>query len=150
MISEVCALCRNYFIRDYVNPDRYIHHGTFTIENGGIVGLTFLQPNQYYRVVGSVFNDGVWKYGTDVLTDETFTGSIWEMAVPKDFADLCKEIADWTEANAGSISSPYQSESFGGYSYTLKAGGGASGDAAFGWQNQFAGKLSRWRRLTVL
>lgn len=70
------------------------------------------------------------------------------MFVPKEVVDLSAEIQDWISNNADTINSPYQSESFGGYSYTKAIA--STGKLSTDWQNHFAGKLNRWRRLTVL
>lgn len=165
MLTELCAYLRNYFLRDYRNPDASIHHGTFTVADGQIEALSFLVPGQYFRVIGSVFNDGVWQYldperqsdsraeTAPQLKDETFTGTIWAMSVPPAFLALAAEIEDWTAANADALNSPYQSESFGGYSYSKASGSGGaggSGSAAYGWQDQFAARLAPYRRLSVL
>lgn len=156
MLTELCAFLRNYFLADNRNPDKYIHHGTFTVADGQIEALSFLVPGQYYRVIGSVFNDGVWQYQptgeAPAMTDETFTGTIWAMSVPPAFLALAAEIEEWTVANADALSSPYQSESFGGYSYSKASGGGAggSGSAGWSWQDQFATRLAPYRRLSVL
>ena len=156
MISEICAELRNYFLRDYVNPEHYIHYGSFVIADGEMQSLPFLKIGQYYRIIGSTFNDGVHKYGahnrdtedSETLTDEEFEGAIWEMFVPKEVVDLSAEIQDWISKNADTINSPYQSESFGGYSYTKSVAG--TGQISTDWQTHFAAKLNRWRRLTVL
>lgn len=156
MLTELCAYLRNYFLRDYLNPDADIHHGTFTVSDGQMQALSFLVPGQYFRVIGSVFNDGVWQYQPEgeapAMTDETFDGTIWAMSVPPAVLALAEEIDTWRAANADALSSPYQSESFGGYSYSKASGGGAggSGSAAYGWQDQFAARLAPYRRLSVL
>ena len=56
MLTELCAELRNYF---EVPNGR--HFGKFTISGGSIAPLDFLQEGQYFRIVGSVFNDGVYK-----------------------------------------------------------------------------------------
>lgn len=151
MLTELCAEIRNYFLRDYRND---IHKGTFTISDGSIESLPFLQDGQYFRIKNSVFNDGVWKYGEsgDSLVDETFSGEVWAMAVPPSVIALSKEIDDWILANADALSSPYQSESFGGYSYSKSSGRSKSnGDSgAYSWQDQFESKLGKYRRLSEL
>ena len=156
MISEICAELRNYFLRDYVNPEQYMHSGSFVIADGEMQSLPFLKVGQYYRIIGSTFNDGVHKYGArnrnaddyETLTNEEFEGTIWEMFVPKEVVDLSAEIQNWISNNADTINSPYQSESFGGYSYTKAVS--STGKLSTDWQSHFAGKLNRWRRLTVL
>lgn len=152
MLTELCAELHNYFIPDYQNVDKYVHVGSFTIENGAIQGLQSLKPNQYFRIIGSLFNDGVHKNtAQDVLQDETFDGAVWEMRVPPDVVKLAKYIDDWNTANAAAVSSPYQSESYSGYSYSLKSGASAAdGNSAFGWQAQFAAQLKPYRRLREL
>lgn len=156
MLTELCAYLHNYFLADYSTPDRYIHHGTFTIADGQIQDLSFLQPGQYFRVIGSVFNDGVWQYqptgGALPMTDETFEGTIWAMSVPPAVITLAADIDTWLADNASALNSPYQSESFGGYSYTKRSGSGSgnSSSDAYSWQDQFASRLAPYRRLSVL
>lgn len=146
MLGEICAELKNYFLRDRESD---IHAGTYVISNGSIESLPFLQEGQYYRIVGSVFNDGVYQYPNAELTDEEFTGAIWAMAVPPAVITLANDIEVWNTANADALASPYQSESFGGYSRTLKSGS-TSGSASLTWRDQFASRLSKWRRLSVL
>lgn len=145
MIGQVCAEVKNYFIQ----PDRDIHAGTFEISGGSIEPLSFLRDGQFYRIVGSYLNDGVYQRGVDdlALVDEEFDGAIWAMRVPRDFVELCKQIQIWEAENAKALSGPYQSESFAGYSYSK--GSSASG-GAYGWADQFRSKLNAYRRLTVL
>lgn len=151
MLTDFCAEIRNYFLRDY-RAD--IHAGTFTVSDGHIESLSFLQDGQYFRIKNSVFNDGVWKYGeeAETLHDETFEGEIWAMAVPPDAVALSEEIDQWITANADSLNSPYQSESFGGYSYSKSSGrSNANGSSnAYGWQDHFASRLNKYRRVSVL
>lgn len=151
MLTELCAEIRNYFLRDYRKD---IHAGTFTVSGGGIEALSFLQNGQYYRIVGSAFNDGVWKYGevNSSMKDETFSGAVWAMAVPPAVIALSEEIDNWVEANSDVLSSPFQSESFGGYSYVKGSGhvGSSGRNTVYSWQDQFSAKLSPYRRISVL
>lgn len=138
MLEQVLRHLNNWFLVE-------IRENTFTVENGSIT-LPFLQTNQYFRVCGSVFNDGLHQYPAVDLTDETFTGSVWALAVPKAVIDLSDEIEAWQEKNGEAVASPYQSESFGGYSYT-KRSAGSDGGALNGWQGAFKGRLNNWRKL---
>lgn len=131
-------------IRRWFPVEGGIHSGTFTIKDGGIT-LPFLADGQYFRIVGSVFNDGLHQYPAADLTDETFTGSVWALAVPKAVIDLAYEIQKWQEKNADALSSPYSSESFGGYSYS-KATDAETGGAVT-WQSAFKQQLSAWRKI---
>ena len=137
MLEQVLRHLNNWFLVE-------IHEGTFTVENGSIT-LPFLLTNQYFRIVGSVFNDGLHQYPAVDLTDETFTGSVWALAVPKAVIDLADEIQKWQEKNGEASVSPYQSESFGGYSYS-KATDAETGGAVT-WQSAFKQQLSAWRKI---
>ena len=138
MLTELLAEIRNYF---EVPNGR--HFGKFTISGGSIAPLDFLQEGQYFRIVGSVFNDGVYQYPATSLTDEVFEGAVWAMAVPPTLIALAAEIEDFNDNNYGKVS-PYTSESFGGYSYTKATD--ANG-APIGWQKAFASRLNKWRKL---
>ena len=138
MLTELCAELRNYF---EVPNGR--HFGTFTISDGSIAPLDFLQEGQHFRIVGSVFNDGVYQYPATSLTDEVFEGAVWAMAVPPTLIALAAEIKAYNDSDAGKPS-PFTSESFGGYAYTKATD--ASG-APIGWQKAFASRLAKWRKL---
>ena len=56
-LTEVCANIKNYFLRD-------IKAGTYTISPGA-VPLPSLLSGQYFRIVGSTLNDGVWQNTED-------------------------------------------------------------------------------------
>lgn len=136
MLGNVLAYLRNYFpVRKW--------YGTYVVSNGSIE-LPEMQDGQYFRIIGSVFNDGVHKYPVDTLDDEIFKGSIWALAVPKDVVNLAAEIKDWQKKNGEKASGPFQSESFGGYSYTLKSG---SDESVTSWQNAFKSRLNTWRKI---
>lgn len=145
MIGQVCAECKNYFIQKDVD----IHASNYTVTNGQIGPVPFLKDGQYYRIVGSALNDGVYKHGTDDtdLADEEFFGAVWAMRVPRDFVALCEEIQTWDAQNGEALSGPYSSESFGGYSYSKETG---SDGGAYTWRDQFKTRLNAYRRLSVL
>lgn len=145
MLTELCAELKNYFLRD---REQDIHYGEYTI-SGSSISLPFLLNGQYFRIVGSVLNDGVYQYPVSELADETFSGAIWAMAVPPAVIALAAEIDGWNKANADALASPYKSESFGGYSYT-KASGNSESGGAYSWKDQFASRLAKYRRLSVL
>ena len=141
-LEQVLYHLRNWF-------ELEIHTGPFTIANGQLV-QDFLRDGQYYRIVGSIFADGLHKCGaSEQLTDETFTGAVWALSVPKAVVDLAAEISAWNENNKAAVESPYISESFGGYSYTKAGGTGSSGAAGGGvtWQSMFRARLSPWRKI---
>ena len=151
-MDELCGFVRNYFLKDYRSPEKYIHNGHYEIVNGTIQALPFLISGQWFRIKGSRLNDGVYKYPAEnKLKSEEFDGEIWEMYVPADFESLLTDINTWLTNNADALNGPFQSESFGGYSYSkgfMSRGNGSV--VAIGWQTQFATRLSRFRRLNVL
>ena len=134
MLTQVCQYLRNWFERTKYIGDFTITSGELTYEDGNTLPLL---SGQYYRIIGSVLNDGVHQVGEDDLKDESFHGSVWSMAVPAVVEDLATEISNWIASNTAAINSPYQSESFGGYSYSLRAS----------WQSQFAARLAPWRKI---
>lgn len=113
-----------------------------------------LQEGQYYRIIGSIFNDGVHKYGDADLTNERTTQcTVWAMAVPPAVVQLANDIAAWN-ALYGTVDSvnmsPYTSESFGGYSYSKSGGGsssGANGSSGGNWRAAFSDRLNKWRKI---
>ena len=153
MLTKLCKELNNWF-------DQKRYFGEFKIA-GGTLDMTDIDiaENQYFRIIGSVFNDGVYKYvsaitptqsdpatHSPVLTDEIFSGAIWTMAVPPSVIDLSERISAWESQYGDSVSSPYQSESFGGYSYS-KASSGQGNASAPTWQSCFAGELNQWRKI---
>lgn len=147
MLTELCQELRNWFDRDH---DKW--YGDITISGGMLTvdgeEITLLD-GQYFRIVGSLLNDGVYHYPAAELKDETFHGAIWSMGIPPSVVELADRIAQWQTDNQAVINGPYQSESFGGYSYTLKSGGGSGGGNGdwLAWKNHFADDLNRWRKL---
>lgn len=146
MLTEMCSELNNYFDRDQNKV-----HGDIAISGGILQNASGygLKVGQYYRIIGSVFNDGVHRWtGTpdEGLTDETFSGSVWLMAIPPEFLKLAKEIEDWVKEYGKISMSPYASEnlSASSYSYSLNTGAGSGNGAS--WQNIFAKKMSKWRK----
>lgn len=137
MLEQVLKHLNNWFlVADGVYTE------TFTVQDGGIT-LPFLQTGQYFRVVGSVFNDGLHQYPATDMTDETFDGAVWALAIPNAVISLAEDISTWQEKNGNP--GPYTSESFGGYSYS-RATNSATGQAAT-WKDAFRGQLNDWRRI---
>ena len=151
MLTEIFAWLRNWFPRSQLL-------GTFTIENGNLRltyddGAAFsnvpLVNGQYFRIINSALNDGVYKYPETHLVDETFDGGVWTMGVPPAVIAIINEIIAWQDKYGGADSeamSPYTSESFGGYSYT-KNNGQSDQSAGATWQTMFGRRLSHWRKI---
>lgn len=136
MLDEILAEIRNYFVVS-------VHSGDFKVIGGRLSPLDFLQNGQYFRIVGSVMNDGVYRYPYSGLTDETFSGEIWALAVPPTLIALAADIEEY-EKKAKETVSPYTSESFGGYSYTKATDINGS---PLTWEKVFAKRLNKWRKI---
>ena len=154
MMTEVCEYLRNWFDKSQpkLEGNFTISDGSISLADGGDMGI---KEGQYYRIIGSALNDGVWKYpggdGTLTLRDETFSGTVWLMAVPPALVAIAEEIDAWQAKYGGTDSaamSPYTSESFQGYSYTKGAQGSVNGTPATGgWITIFGARLKNWKKL---
>ena len=140
MIEQVLHFIHNYF-------EKAKYDGHYVISNGTIT-LPFVKYGQYFRIVGSDLNDGVYRYPAQ-LVDEEFDGEVWPLSVPKSLLSIIDDIEEWQSANDDVLNSPFQSESFGGYSYTKASGSGSAGKTATqcGWQDMFASRLNQWRKI---
>lgn len=138
MLTELCAEVRNYFCKE-----SDIHFGKYEISGGSILPLAFLKEGQYFRIVGSALNDGVYKYPTSELADESFEGAVWAMNVPPSFIALADKIKAFNESETGKPSA-YTSESFGGYTYS-RATNGKGGVAT--WRTFYEVDLKKYRRI---
>ena len=154
MLQRICESIHNYFIQE-----TYV--GTFTIASGAVSPLSLLEGQRFW-LTGSALNDGVYTYHAAGITDddekssaslmdETFSGSVCALAVPRAVIDLAKEIKDWNEKYAAALNSPYQSEDvIGVYSYEkMTASKVNGGNSIIGWQDQFANRLKPWRKVSL-
>lgn len=148
MLTEICQNIRNYFTAD---SDKKL--GQYRVSDGALVPPVSFQEGQYYRIVGSVFNDGVHR-SDDILKDEDeFDGAVWLMRIPKELVDLSEEMESWIEKYGGIESpnmSPYSSESFGGYTYSKAQGYASTGGGML--NNVFAvydARLAPYRKIRI-
>ena len=153
MLQKVMAHLNNYFVPKCANKV------TYTIQ-GGVISPSFdAQEGDRFLICGSRRNDGVYTWhaagikndddnSAAGLRDETFAGTIRVCSVPPALLALSGEISEWVETNKATLSSPLQSESFNGYSYSLKSGGGTNGgNRPYSWEDQFRSQLNEWRCL---
>lgn len=144
MLTEICNYLKNWF-----SDERYV--GYVKISDGTIFcndKELYIAEGRYFRIIGSMVSDAVYKYG-DELTDEEFIGAVWLMRVPADVIALDEEITAWVAKYGGVDSpalSPYNSESFGGYSYS-KSSASDGADAPGSWESVFKARLARYRKL---
>ena len=146
MLETICRYLNNYFDAERV-------FDTFTISSGGISGASSdlsqkLVDGRFFRIAGSVFNDGVYRYPTTgLLKDETFEGAVWLLAIPDEFLKLVDDIKAWQGKYGSAVQSPFSSETVTGvYSYTKSASSGSSGGGVT-WKDAFADRLRIWRRI---
>lgn len=143
MLTLICEHLHNWFDEGCEKT-----FGEFTVGDGDTtVPDCGIKPGQYYRIIGSVYNDGVHESGRDELTAETFDGAVWLMKVPKQVVQLAEEMAAWQEKNGAADSaamSPFNSESFAGYSYTKQ---NTAEDGTSGVFAAYKARLSLWRKI---
>lgn len=142
ILTEICDYLNNYFWEKKIS-------GNFTISDGAIESIG-LKNGQYFRIIGSTFNDGVHIYPATDLKDEEFEGSIWAMAVPATVIAIASDIKDWQTLYGSADSSamsPFNSESFAGYSYSKSGSGNANSGSNTTWQDVFGGRLNKYRKL---
>lgn len=169
MLATIEALCAE--THNYHETDKVI--GDYTIENGNIV-LPFLAENQFFRVVGSKFNDGVYIYSQDAFIirsstwEEVMNGNLdWEALKEKTWGELVeRDLVDETFHGAiwpmnmpraflalsKEIAEYNESEEAKPKPYTSENINGyysytkaSATDSE--WQNVFSGKLKRWRKV---
>lgn len=145
MLEEVLRNMNNWF----EVPGKRLT-GRFEVE-GSALSLPdgWLLDGQYFLVSGSVMNDGLHQWPAYDLVDEGFEGEVQALAVPMAVQDLADRIEIWWEKYGKAAESPYQSESFGGYTYTKASGNGSQNGSQGGytWQSAFRSELNRWRKL---
>jgi len=170
MLQEIMEEINNYFVP--ISAKRV----TYTISDGVISPAFGAEDGDRFLICGSRRNDGVYTWHDDVigtddderippsgqggqetikaagLRDETFAGTIRVCSVPPAVFALSDEISQWVETNSASLNSPFASESFNGYSYTLKSGSsGSGGTGPLTWRDCPAAKrLERWRRPSIV
>ena len=145
ILEHVLGSIHNWFVRDTLSV------GECTISDGALPASVPIPDGVWYRIQGSYLNDGMHLKGdeSEGLTDETFSGTITTHVIPKPLLELVDEISQWATKYGESANGPYQSESFGGYSYSLRGNSSsANGNApSTGWRAAFAGRLNQWRKL---
>ena len=154
MLQEIMEYLNNYFVPISAKEV------TYTISGGAISPSFGAEDGDRFLICGSRRNDGVYTWHADDikndddneaagLRDETFAGTIRVCSVPPALLTLSGEIKGWVESNSAALSSPMASESFNGYSYTLKTGGSTGGSGPLTWRDIFGKQLERWRRPCV-
>ena len=158
MLEDVINYLHNPFTQNEYGLPIHMESGKFEITDDNMLSLPFMLDGQRFVIRGSVLNDGVYTYHeSGIMNDddddwaglraEEFYGVIYAMAVPPAVIAISAEIKEWVAKYATIVNSPYQSESFGGYSYTKANGAGGSGNGgSVSWQEVFGRRLKTWRK----
>ena len=148
MLEEAMRYVNNRFDRDAQGNWVGSRSGAFDV-SGGTLEIAGIPEGQFFWVEGSALNDGLHRYPDTTMEDESFEGRVVLLRVPRAFAELCDEIEAWVDANSKAIDGPYQSESFGGYSYSRETGGAQGNEMpAAAWQAHFGARLRPYRKLS--
>ena len=145
-LEQVLYHIHNWFSYDELNVRCAISDGQLPVS-------VSIPEGAWYRIEGSLLNDGLHRHPAEDLRDETFDGTITICAIPNALLDVVEEIEDWQQAyNAGrkkALESPYTSESFDGYSYNMRdyTGANTASGGLSGWQAEFASRLRTWRKM---
>lgn len=163
MLEQILAYLNNWFVR-------YTYTGNVTVGKGGAVlapseAAAVLQPGRWYRILDSDFHDGVYQVpeGEEEEPEreieetqqeeesegeepgEAFYCTLWTLGVPTGLLNIMAEMEAWQAKYGDTVSGPYQSESFGGYSYS-KTGSSSSTGGAATVLGQFADMLAPYKR----
>ena len=85
-IEQICAETHNYFESNKIIND-------YAIENG-VISLPFLSTGQFFRIVGSKFNDGVYIYADNYIVRDASWDDVmndnkdWHNIVDETWGDL--------------------------------------------------------------
>lgn len=138
-VGDVMREVRNYFVRT-------IHADTWTIRSDCLLNADPLPCGAWIAITGSDHHDGVYQLAEDRRLhvdgpDETFTGTVYQLAPSVEFLALCGQIAAWCAVQP---KDGLKRESFGGYS--REAAYSADGKPLT-WQQCFRCDLQRYRRM---
>lgn len=139
-VADVMRHLNNFFETGYRKTE-------FSITGGVLSPGECLHPGSYIAIEGSLFHNGVWKMGKNLTLsenespDETFCGKVWFLCPPRDFLNLCTEIAEFAEKTPVGA---FESESFGEYSYTRSKG---KNGGVLSWQEAFEKRLVPYRKM---
>ena len=145
VLEQILWHIHNWFEREQIPVS------TCCIDDGSLpTSITDqMLDGQWYRIEGSCLNDGLHQHPAEDLEDETFNGTITLLAIPKPLLRVAEDIAAWQEANGAVVDGPYASESFGGYSYSLRSDSGANSASGglSGWRLAFRDRLNPFRKM---
>jgi len=118
-----------------------VEEGEFVIADGQISLSTELYNGQHFVIEGSNMNDGAYTAPVD-LTDERFEGKVYVLSKNQAFEALLEKA--FAQKQAFDNPSKFQTESFGGYSYTIATD--ANG-RPLTWKTAMAADFRPWRKV---
>ena len=138
MLLELMRECKNFF-------DISEETGNFVIDNNIISLSNDYIIDQYILITGSVLNNGIYKIKDNLYTlenskDEGFTGTIYGLAIPKDFIKLSETIEKYIQDNPQSNKIR---EKIGSYDVSMAS----NEKGTITWQQVFARDLNPFRRM---
>ena len=145
MLEQVLWHIHNWFTRETLSlPGCVISDGAMPASIADR-----MLDGQWYRIEGSYLNDGLHRHPANDLTDEEFDATVSLLAPPRALLELVGEMSDWQERNGAVADGPYQSESFGGSTYSKGGSSMTSADHPLsGWRSAFADRLNAWRKIS--
>lgn len=173
MLEQVLSYLNNWFVRYAYTGDVTVGEDGAVLAPSEAAAI--LQPGRWYRILDSDFHDGVYQVPEEQagepeeepeeeeeekaetaeeeneieepeeIKSETFPCTLWVLGVPSSLLTILAEMEDWQTKYGGIMNSPYQSESFGGYSYSKSGSSSSAGGTATVW-TQFADALAPYKR----
>lgn len=149
-LEDILYHIHNWFVRGTM-PVR-----ACSISEGSLPAsvTSHLLDGQWYRIRGSILNDGLHQHPDTSLSDEVFDGWIDSLAIPKALMNVAERIQEYIDltrdARETALSAKYASESFDGYSRSIRTDltsqGGSGG--LTGWKAEFVADLNPWRKMS--
>lgn len=157
MLNEVLEYLNNYFYKYTLGVANYTFTKDVTFTTNTLTASDFSDTfvaGEYIKIEGTRLNDGVYKISavdaTTITVDGTLDIAIESEAevettltkcyIPKDLISLIAEIKTYNTNTTDGIVSERQGER--SVTYGTSSSGGSTG-----WQNAFASRLSKYRKL---
>lgn len=144
MLEKVLYHLHNWFVRERLElGDASISDGQLPEEAAEAVPV-----GAYYRIQGTLLNDGLYLRGEEELRDEESDMVVSVLAIPRPLLSLVDEIDAWQQKNGAATDGPYYQEQFGDYKYTLKGFSTyGSANGIDGWRLAFRDQLTPFRKM---
>lgn len=139
MLLSVMRECKNFF-------EITSESGKFEIKNGVILLSDDYLIGQHICVTGSILNNGAYLLNDTLYTlsgsrDEIFYGTVYGLAVPRDFIALAQEIDEYVAKNPASNMTSY--------SFGISSASYATNEKGMQatWMDVFRQRLNKYRMM---